>query len=120
MAGYSTLLLLLELNFFTQPVFWKPKMWHILLLVSKLSSGVFNICIVTLINPYFIILTRMMYQILSYLHGVGIKLKTTQPIIIYNAIKMRIMVKVSTEDNQFQVLFVLSLVLLSDGKYGFN
>ena len=62
----------------------------------------------------------MIYKILSYLHGVGIKLKTTQPIIIYNAIKMRIMVKVSTEDNQFQVLFVLSLVLLSDGKYRFN
>ena len=62
----------------------------------------------------------MMDQISSYLHGLGIKLNTTQPIIVYNSIKMRIMIKLSLEESQFQVLFILSLVLLSSGKYRFN
>ena len=56
----------------------------------------------------------MMAQILSGLYGVGIKLRSAQPIIDYNSINMRIMQELFTEDGQFQVLFILSLVLLSD------
>ena len=62
----------------------------------------------------------MMAQISSDLHGVGIKLKTTQPIIFYNVIKMCIVLELSTEDGQFQVLYILCLVFLSAGKYIFN
>ena len=120
LAGYSTFLLWVKLTFVTHPVVWKTIMWHLLFLVSKLSSAVFNIWIVTIINPFFILLILIMDQILSYLHGVVIKWKTTQPIIVYNAIKMRIMLELLTEYGQFQVLFVLSLALLSAGKYGFN
>ena len=43
---------------------------------------------------------------------------TTQK--FYNAINMRIMIEFSTEDGQFQVLFMLSLVFISDWKYIFN
>ena len=62
----------------------------------------------------------MMAQMPPDLHGVGIKLNSTQPIIVYNATNMRIMIEFSTEDGQFQVLFILLLVLLSSGKYRFN
>ena len=53
----------------------------------------------------------------SELHEVEIKYKTTQPRIVYNAIKMRIMLEFSIEDGQFRVLSTLYLVLLSAGKY---
>ena len=53
-------------------------------------------------NLYFIVIILMIDQMSSDLHGVGIKLKTTQPRIAYNAINMRIMLEVLTEDSQFQ------------------
>ena len=62
----------------------------------------------------------MMDQMSSGLHGVDIKLKTTQHRILYNIIKMQIIPEFSTEYGQFQVLYILYLVLLSDGKYRFN
>ena len=62
----------------------------------------------------------MVDQISSYLHGVVIKFNATQPIIIWNAIKMRIILELSIEDGQFQVLFILSLMLLYAEKYRFN
>ena len=40
----------------------------------------------------FILIIIMLDQMSSDLHGVGIKLKTTQPRIVYNAIKMRILI----------------------------
>ena len=62
----------------------------------------------------------IMDQISSGLHGSGIKLKTTQPIISWNIINMRIIPELSIEDGQYQVLYILCLVLLSSGKYRFN
>ena len=62
----------------------------------------------------------MMAKILSDLHGVGIKLKTTQIRFFKNAINIQIMLESLTEDGQFQVLFTLYLMLLSAGKYRFN
>ena len=61
-----------------------------------------------------------MDQMSADLHGVVIKLKTTQPKIVYNAIKMQIMLKFLTEDGQLQVFFIILLVFLSTGKPGFN
>ena len=49
----------------------------------------------------------MMDQMSSDLHGVGIKLKTTQSIILYSDINMGIMIELSIEDFQFQVFFIL-------------
>ena len=62
-----------------QPVVWKPKLWNLPYLVSKVSNDVFNTWLVTDINLYFIILILMMDQMSSGLHGVKINLKTTQP-----------------------------------------
>ena len=62
----------------------------------------------------------MMDQISSDLHVVGTMLKTTQPRIFYNAIKISIILEFLTEDGRFQVLFFLFLVLLSAVKYRFN
>ena len=62
----------------------------------------------------------MMDQMSSGSHGVEIKLNTTQPKIVQNVIKMRIMLELSTEDGQFRVLFTLYLMLLYAGKYRFN
>ena len=56
----------------------------------------FDIWLFTHINPSFIIIIIMMAQMPSDLHGVGIKLKTTQLIIVYNAVKMHIMLEFST------------------------
>ena len=95
-------------------------MWQILFLFSKVSSAAFNILLVNHMNPYFILLILMIDQISSDLHGVIIKFKTKQPRTVHNAIKMQIMLEFSTEDGQFQVLFILCLVLLSSGKYRFN
>ena len=103
-----------------QPVVQQPKLWRLFLLVSKLSSAVFNIWIVTHINPYFILLILMMAQITSKLHGLGTKLKTTQTIIIQNAIKMRIRLESSTKDGPFQALCIPFLILVSDGNYRSN
>ena len=61
----------------------------------------------------------MMDQMSSGLNGVEIKLKTAQPKIAYNVIRMRIMLEFSIEDGQFRVLYTLYLVLLSAGKYRF-
>ena len=62
----------------------------------------------------------MVDQIPSDLHGFGIKLNTTQPLIIYNTIKMQIMLEFSTEEGWIQVLFILFLALLSSERYIFN
>ena len=43
-------------------------------------------------DPYIVIIILIMAQNSPYLHGVGIKLKTTQPIIFWNAIKLRIII----------------------------
>ena len=112
--------LMIRIYFFMQRVFQKPQMWHTLFLVYKVSRAVFNIWLVTYINPYFILLIIIMVQISSDLHGVGINLKTTQPRIVYNTIKMGIVLEFSTEDGQFQVLFTLCLLLLSTVNYRFN
>ena len=79
LEGYSTLLLWVEIIFITQPVVYQPKLWHLIFLVYKVSSAVFNIWLATHINPYFILLIIIMAQLSSDLHGVGIKFKTTQP-----------------------------------------
>ena len=62
----------------------------------------------------------MMDQISPGLHGVEIKLNTTQQKIAYNVIKMQTIPEFSTEDGQFWELFTLYLVLLSAGKYRFS
>ena len=62
----------------------------------------------------------MMDKMSSGSHGMEIKLKTTQPKILQNVIRMRIMLEFSIEDVQFRVLFTLYLVLLSSGKYRFS
>ena len=67
------------IGIFMQPDVYLPKLWHLSYLVSKVSSDVFNIWLFTNINPYFILITLMMYQISLGLHGVGIKFNTTQP-----------------------------------------
>ena len=94
--GYSTLILWEELTFVAEPKNWKSKMWWLHFLVSKVSSATLNISLVTLINPYFILIIIIMGPMLSDWHGVVIKLKTTKPIIVYNAIKMRIMLELLT------------------------
>ena len=48
-----------------QPVFYQLKLWHMPYLVFKLSSSLFNIWIVTHINPSFILLVIMMAQMSS-------------------------------------------------------
>ena len=62
----------------------------------------------------------MMALISSGLHKVGTELKTTQPRIFYNYIKMQIMLKLSTKDGNFQVFFILSLEFLSAGNYSWT
>ena len=103
-----------------QPVVWKTKLWHLTYLVSKVSKCVFNIWLVTHINLYFILIIIMIDQMSSGLHGVEIKLKTTQHKISQNDIKMHTMPELSTEDGQFRVLSTLYLFQLSDGKYRFS
>ena len=71
-------------------------------------------------KPIFILLILMKYQISAGLHGVEIKLKTTQQKIDQNVIRMQTMPELSTEDGQFQVLSTLYLVLMSAGNYRFN
>ena len=77
--GYNTFLLWVELPFLMQPIILIPKLWHLPYLVSKVSSALFNIWIVTHINLSFILLNILLDQISSVLHGVGIKFKTTLP-----------------------------------------
>ena len=103
-----------------QPVVQLPKLWHLTYLVSEVSSAMFNIWLVTHINPYFILLILVTNQISSGLHGLGIKFKTTQPIIVQNFLKMQIMLEFSTEEGQFHVLYILCLVFLSAVNYRFN
>ena len=62
----------------------------------------------------------MIDQMSSELHGVRIKLNTTQPTIVYNDIKKRIMLEFLTEDGQFQILLILFLVFQFDINYIFN
>ena len=102
LKGYNTLLLWLELTFAMQPIVWQPKIWHLPYLVSKVSNDVFNIWLVTHINLYFILLILMIDQISSGLHGVEIKLTTTQPKIAYNVTKMQTMPEFSRKDGQFR------------------
>ena len=83
--------LMSRIEIFTQPAVYQPKMWHLLFLVFKVSSAVFNIWLVTLINAYFILIVFIMAQISSDSHGVGIKWKTTHPRIFWIVIKIRIM-----------------------------
>ena len=56
----------------------------------------------------------------SYLHELGITLKTTQPRTVWNVIKMRINLEISTENGQFQLFVIICLVLLYDVNYRFN
>ena len=56
----------------------------------------------------------------SDLHIRVLKLKTTQPIIVYNSINMFIMLEFLTEDGLFQILFILFLDLMFVLKYRFN
>ena len=56
----------------------------------------------------------------SDLHGVGIKLKTTLLIIVYNAINTHIMPELLTQDGMLQELFILFLELRYYGNYRFN
>ena len=75
------------------------------------------------INPHKPILypfNSYMDQMSSDLHGVGIKLNTTQPRFFLNAINMRIMQESSTERGQFKVFLIILLVLLPSGKYIFD
>ena len=58
-------------------------------------------------KPIFISLINMMAQISSDLHGVGIKLNITQHIIFNNTIRKWIILKFSTEDSQFRILYIL-------------
>ena len=111
---------MIRIEIFIQLVVQQPKIWHLLFLVSKVSSSVLNICVVTHKNQYFNLLVIMVAQMLSYLREVGIKLKTTQPRLFKNTIKMWIILAFSTEDSQFQVLFILSLELMYAVKYRFN
>ena len=69
-------------------------------------------------NIFFLII--IMDQMSSGLHVVEIKLKTTQPKNVYNVIRMRIMLELSTEIGHFRVLFTIYLVLLSAVKYRFS
>ena len=100
-----------------QHIVWQPKLWNLPYLISKVSKDVFNIWLVTHINLYFILIILMMDKMSSGLHGLVIKLKTTQPKMVQNVIKMQTMPELSTEDDHFWVLFTLYLVLLSAGKY---
>ena len=91
LSGYITFLLWEEFKFDIQPATWEPKLCHLLFLFSKVSSAASNVYIVTLINLYFILIILIMAQMSSELHGMCLKLKTTQPNIVYNNAKMRIM-----------------------------
>ena len=71
-------------------------------------------------KPVFVLLILMMTQISSELYGVGIKLKTTSLRIVYNSIKIRIILLLSIENGQLEVFFILRLVLLSVVNYRFN
>ena len=74
--------LMIRIKCFTQPDFWKPKLWHTHLLDYKASSAALNSWLITHLNQNFILIIIMMAQMSSDLHGVGIKLKTRQPIIV--------------------------------------
>ena len=69
---------------------------------SKVSRYVYNIWLANLIRLSCILIIYMMAQISPDLHGVGLKLKTTQPIIVYNFIKALIMLELLSEDGMFQ------------------
>ena len=58
----------------------------------------------------------MMDQMTSELNGVVIKFNTTQPRIVYNAIKIRIIPELLTEDGHFLALFMIFLALQYAGK----
>ena len=74
--------LLSIMAFFTHTVVWKAKLRHLIFLSSKVSNAVFNIWLVTLIKPYFILLLIMMYKMPLDLHEVVIKLNSMQPGIV--------------------------------------
>ena len=95
-------------------------MSNLLTLVSKVTIAASNIWIFTLKNLYFIPLVNIMDQISSNLHVVGLKLKTTQPIIVWDAINKCIMIYLLTEDSQFQALFILLLASQAAGRYRYN
>ena len=77
----------------SQPAICKSKLCHLIFVVYKISRDALNIWLVTLIKPYVNLLIIMMDQMSADLHGVVIKLKTTQNTIVYNATKMHIMLK---------------------------
>ena len=62
-------------------------------------------------------LILMMDKISSGLHGVEIKLNTTQSITVWNVFRMQIIPELSSEDGQFQLLYILFLVLMASEKY---
>ena len=51
-----------RIDIFMQPVVYKPKLWKVLFLVSKASSAVLNICLITLIKPHVTLIIIMMAQ----------------------------------------------------------
>ena len=65
-------------------------------------------------------LILMMDKISSGLHGVEIKLNTTQSITVWNVFRMQIIPELSSEDGQFQLLYILFLVLMASVKYRFK
>ena len=65
LEGINPLLLWVEWTFIIQPAVYQPKLFHLRLLVSKVSSAVLNIWSVTLVNPSFLILILMMEQMSS-------------------------------------------------------
>ena len=91
LAGYIKFLLLYEFTFATQTSAWETKLWNLISLVYKVSIAVSDIWIFVLINLSFILLILVINQMSSYLHVVGIKLNTIQPIIVQNSIKTWIM-----------------------------
>ena len=106
------------MTFVTHPFFiWKPKIWHLHFLVSKVSIAAFNIWLVALINSYFILLIIIMTQISTDIHVLGVNLNNKQPRIVYYSIQMQIMLKLLTEDGQLQLLFIILLALLSAINY---
>ena len=112
--------LMSRIDIFMKPVVQQTKLWQPPYLVSKASIDVFNIWLVIQIKQYFILLLIMRDQMSSELHVVGINFNTTRPRIVYNSIKVRIMLELSTEDGHFQLFFILCLVLLSSRNYIFN
>ena len=69
--------LVIIIDISTQPIVYKPKLWHIILSVSNVSSAMFDICLINHVNPSFTLLIIMIAQISSDLHIVGVNFNNT-------------------------------------------